>query len=307
MGAQPVAASYDFRDHGRTVQIQLTVHSDPSDLSVRSTGDSLTIIDNSASRTVLKVVQLYSTVDARHTDWNIANGTLTVTLTKLEPAIQWTALDTQPDVLPQQAVSEAQTSRVLQERDRVKALLTAAQSDSVSEIQAAADYFRGQHLGDIKDGTGKNALHFAAQLGQTDVCHYLLTEQQVDPNSQDEAGINNTPWHQANSGCLAVLHVLAAPDCMPSTACSTTYKCHYLHVPLPLHPIHLCRQLVHSPMMTHKHASLSRCVSDTALLKGGHHVSWLAAVFLLVFFARSYISASRSPVSMSDLSLLEQV
>jgi len=43
-------------------------------------------------------------------------------------------------------------------------------------------------LGDIKDGTGKNALHFAAQLGQTDVCQYLLTEHQLDPNIQDEAG-----------------------------------------------------------------------------------------------------------------------
>lgn len=188
MGAQPATASYEFRDNGRTVQIQLTVHCDLSDLDVRSTGDSLTIVDNRASRTLLKVVQLYSTVDAGATDWNVTEGTLTVTLTKLEPAIHWTALETHADVLPQQAVSEAQTSRALQERDRVKALLTAAQSGSVSNIQAAAEHFRGQQIGDIKDGTGKNALHFAAQLGQTDACHYLLTEQQVDPNLQDEAG-----------------------------------------------------------------------------------------------------------------------
>ena len=199
MGAQPATASYEFRDRGRTVQIQFAIHSDPSDLDVRSTSDSLTIIDKSASRTLLKVVQLYSTVDARQTDWNVANGTMTVTLTKLEPAIQWTALETQPDVMPQPAVSEAQTSRALQERDRVKLLLTAAQSGSVSDIQAAAEYFAGQHLADIKDATGKNALHFAAQLGQTEVCHYLLTEQQVDPNSQDEAGTCRTPLF----GCSA--------------------------------------------------------------------------------------------------------
>ena len=213
MGAQPATGSYDFRDRGSTVQIQLTVHSEASHLDVRSTGDSLTIIDNSASRTLLKVVQLYSTVDARQTDWEVAHTTLTVTLTKLEPAIQWTALETQPGVLPQQAVSEAQTSRALQERDRVKALLTAAQSGSVSDIQATAEHFTGQHLGDIKDGTGKNALHFAAQLGQTDVCHYLLTEQQVDPDTQDEAGSYNMPWRQANSGCL----LMTAPDCNKPT------------------------------------------------------------------------------------------
>ena len=193
MGAQPATATYDLTDNGGTVQIQLTVHSGPSDLDVRSTGDSLTIIDKSASRTLVKVVQLYSTVDSGQTDWNVVDGTLTVTLKKREPAIRWTALETQADVLPQQAVSEAQTSQALQERDRVKALLTAAQSGSVSDLQAAAELFRGENLGDFKDGTGKNALHFAAQLGQTDVCQYLLIEQQMDPDSQDEAGSDNTP------------------------------------------------------------------------------------------------------------------
>lgn len=204
MGAQPATSSYDFTDNGGTVQIQLTVHSGASDLDVRSTGDSLTIIDNSASRTLLKVVQLYSTVDPGQTDWNVADGTLTVTLKKLEPAIRWTALETQADVLPQHAGSEAQTSQALQERDRVKALLTAAQSGSVSDLRAAAEHFRGQKLGDIKDGTGKNALHFAAQLGQTDVCQYLLTEQHMDPDSQDEAGSDNTPLPQTNLPCLVV-------------------------------------------------------------------------------------------------------
>lgn len=204
MGAQPATASYEFTDNGGAVEIQLTIQSGPSDLDVRSTGDSLTIIDNSASRTLLNVVQLYSTIDPGQTDWNAEDGTLTVTLKKLEPAIRWTALETQADVLPQQAVSEAQTSQALQERDSVKALLTAAQSGSVSDLQAAAEHFRGQNLGDIRDGTGKTALHFAAQLGQTDVCQYLLTEQHVDPDSQDEAGNDNAPLPWTALSCLAV-------------------------------------------------------------------------------------------------------
>lgn len=197
MGAQPATGIYKFTDNGTSVQIQLAVHSDLSDLAVSSTGDSLTVVDKSASRTLLKASQLYSTVDARATDWTVAAGTLTVTLTKLEPAIQWAALETQPNVLPQQAVSEAQTSKVLQERDRVKALLTAAQTGRVSDLRSAAEHFTGQQLGDIKDGSGKNALHFAAQLGHKDACHYLLTEQQVNPNLQDEAGSYTDPWHLA--------------------------------------------------------------------------------------------------------------
>ena len=190
MGAQPASENYFFQDHGRTVKVQLPVHAGASDLDIRSTGDSLTIVDNSASRTLLKVVQLYSTVDAKATDWSVADGTLTVTLTKLGPDIQWTALDAQAAALPEQAISEAQTSRALQERDRVKTVLTAAQSGSLSDVQAAAGHFAGQQLGEIKDGNGKNALHFAAQLGHTQVCHCLLTEQQVDVNLHDEAGLS---------------------------------------------------------------------------------------------------------------------
>lgn len=188
MGAQPATASYEFEDNGRTVQIRLTVHCSLSDLDVRSTGDSLTVIDKSAARTLLEAFQLYSTVDARATDWTVAEHTLTVILAKLEPDVRWTALETQSNVLPQQAVTETQTSEVLEERDKVKALLTAAQTGNMSDLGAAAEHFTGQQLGDIKDGTGKNALHFAAQVGQADTCYYLLTEHEVDPNIQDEAG-----------------------------------------------------------------------------------------------------------------------
>ena len=105
--------------------------------------------------------------------------------------MRWPALEAQSEVLADQlqTTSEAQTSRALQEREKVKALLTAAQSGNVSEMQAAAAHFAEQHLGDIKDATGKNSLHFAAQLGQTDNCRYLLTERQLNPNTQDEAGM----------------------------------------------------------------------------------------------------------------------
>lgn len=194
MGAQPAQERYEFRDNGNSVEIQLPAHSEASDLDVRLTGDSLTIVDKNASRTLLKVVQLFSTVDAKATDWSVADGTLTVRLTKLDTAMQWTALEAQANVLPQQAVTEAQTSRALQERDRVQALLSAAQAGNLSGMQAAAAHFEGQELGEVKDATGKNALHFAAQLGKTDVCHYLLTEQQVDPNLQDEAGMHSCLW-----------------------------------------------------------------------------------------------------------------
>ncbi len=208
MGAQPATDSlYEFNDCGSTVRISLEVSGSALDIDVQSTGDSLKVVDKRTSRTLLNVLQLFSTVDASATrssmscdqtcwlakalQFSLSDGNLMITLTKLETNLPWPSLEAQTDVLTNQseAVSETQTSRALEERENVKALLIAAQSGRVSDLQAAAQHFKGQHLGDIKDGTGKNALHFAAQLGQTDVCQYLLAEHQVNANTQDEAGV----------------------------------------------------------------------------------------------------------------------
>jgi len=191
MGAQPASDNvYHFTDAGSSVSVLLNVDGNASDFDIRSTGDSLRVIDHRNSQTLLNILQLYSTIEASTTQSKVADGRLILTLTKLDADVRWPALEAQSEVLADhsQAVSEAQTSRALQEREKVKALLTAAQSGSVPDLQKAASHFGGQHLGDIKDGTGKNALHFAAQLGQTEVCQYLLTEHQLDPNIQDEAG-----------------------------------------------------------------------------------------------------------------------
>ena len=40
----------------------------------------------------------------------------------------------------------------------------------------------------MKDGNGKNSLHFAAQLGQTDLCRHLMVDHRFDVNAQDDAG-----------------------------------------------------------------------------------------------------------------------
>lgn len=222
MGAQPASVgAYDFTDMGRTVRVEIDVHSNASELDIRSTGDSLTVSDKPTSRTLLSVLQLYSTVDANATQSSVSGGSLTITLTKLENTSWWPALEAKSEVLSdQQGVSEAQTSRAMEERDKVKALLSAAQAGSVSDLQVAAHHFEGQHLGDIKDATGKNALHFAAQLGQQDVCQYLITEQHVSPDTQDEAGARMS---SLKLPCLyATAHRDAAAYSIPSFPAGTS-------------------------------------------------------------------------------------
>jgi Ankyrin repeats (many copies) len=55
-------------------------------------------------------------------------------------------------------------------------------------LQAAAGHFGDSGVGGVRDGNGRTALHFAAQVAQLDVCRLLLGEQRVDVNVQDDHG-----------------------------------------------------------------------------------------------------------------------
>lgn len=185
---------YKFCDLGSRVEVRLQIASDlaSSDIDVQATADSLRITEHKNSAVLLNVTQLYSTVAAAATEHTAANGKLTVTLQKLDQKLSWPAFEVESMSHAngtEDADSGNQTSRAMQEREKVKALLTAAQSGSVADVQQAAEQFGQDSLAEVKDGTGKNCLHFAAQTGQTDVCNYLLTELHFDPAEQEDAGM----------------------------------------------------------------------------------------------------------------------
>lgn len=220
---------YKFRDLGSRVEVRLQVASDlaSSDIHMQATADSLRITEQKSSAVLLNVTQLYSTIAAAATEHTAANGNLTVTLQKLDQKLSWPAFEVQSKAHAngtEDADSGNQTSRAMQEREKVKALLTAAQSGSVADVQQAAKQFGQDSLAEVKDGTGKNCLHFAAQTGQTDVCHYLLIELHFDPDEQEEAGacfslqkLQPVLHHVTNAGsniklqtCLALTDAAAA-------------------------------------------------------------------------------------------------
>ncbi len=44
------------------------------------------------------------------------------------------------------------------------------------------------HAVQVKDGRGRNSLHFAAQAGEGLMCHFLINELHYDVNVMDEEG-----------------------------------------------------------------------------------------------------------------------
>ncbi len=87
-----------FRDAGPDVVVELPVPRGTAAENVRVSGgaDALAVQMSEAEALLLSVVQLYSTVDPAATHMEVlADGTLRVTLRKLDPDLPWPSLHAQ--------------------------------------------------------------------------------------------------------------------------------------------------------------------------------------------------------------------
>jgi len=76
----------------------------------------------------------------------------------------------------------------MEARDLVKQLFEAALKGDIPELQSIAPDVSPEGLGSVKDGNGRNALHFAAQGGQVSMAEYLLDKEGILANSRDDQG-----------------------------------------------------------------------------------------------------------------------
>lgn len=75
------------------------------------------------------------------------------------------------------------------EREKVLSLLEAAQAGNVGAFLGAAQQFESaSEISEVRDGQGRTALHFAAQLGHVELCRRLLEEFECHVDSGDDEG-----------------------------------------------------------------------------------------------------------------------
>ncbi|KAL2642060.1 hypothetical protein R1flu_009647 [Riccia fluitans] len=84
-------------------------------------------------------------------------------------------------------------SGALSARQKVEKLLKAARDGDLASLKDAAQVIaEGQDLaeavGDVKDGNGRGALHFAARGGHEDICKYLVEELHLPIDPVDDEG-----------------------------------------------------------------------------------------------------------------------
>ena len=197
--------SHTFRDAGASVVVTLDARSSTGQVQVQVTGDSLTVVAHrDAKRVVLfDLQQLYSTVDASAVDWEDKDGQITVKLEKLDPSLEWPQLEA-----TKREADQRSEGNPLEDREQVKALLSAAQSGDVEAFKAAGQLFPAGQLDGIKDANGRNALHFAAASSNADICSFLAREQGFSLDATDESG-----EHAPFSWCQRHMMTCGSPGC----------------------------------------------------------------------------------------------
>lgn len=73
-------------------------------------------------------------------------------------------------------------------REMVRQLFEASLYGRIEEIESLAPKVGPNGLSSVKDGNGRNALHFAAQGAQLETASYLIRNEGINPNLHDEAG-----------------------------------------------------------------------------------------------------------------------
>ena len=90
---------------------------------------------------------------------------------------------------PPPKVKEGSSEAALAAREQVKQLFQAAVAGDVERMQQVAPAVSAEGPNAVKDGNGRNALHFAAQAGQARAAEYLLDQEGIDVNAQDDSGV----------------------------------------------------------------------------------------------------------------------
>ncbi len=183
-----LSVPWNFKDCGDEVVVTVDVSSEEADsFDVQIGGDSLSVRSKPGDpgTVILKITQLYSTVDAAASDWKLADkSSLTVRLKKLDHALVWPQLEAEsPEEKPDAAPGDP-----LEARRAVEALLRAAREGDAEGFRGAAQRFDGSDLSCVKDANGHNALHFAASEGQTEFVRYLITEEHFKVDTADDSG-----------------------------------------------------------------------------------------------------------------------
>lgn len=90
--------------------------------------------------------------------------------------------------IPVATSRQADSEGAMEARDLVRQLFEAALYGRLADLQDIAPQVSTSGLSSVKDGNGRNALHFAAQGGQVETASYLIVKEGIDEDSQDEQG-----------------------------------------------------------------------------------------------------------------------
>ena len=219
--AAPASQALSWSDEGKAVVVRVPLPSSSADAEddvvVDAGGGGLVVSLASSKTELLRILQLYGTIDASKVSKSVSRGTgkdesgsgggeVVVTLPKLDDessSERWPSLEARADEEGGDGSSSPSgAAAALAEREHVARLLNAAKEGDFDELKAAAEKYRGDvaagdgddatkqsssGVGAIKDGNGRSVLHFAVAGKNTACAEWLVDECGVDVNAMDDS------------------------------------------------------------------------------------------------------------------------
>jgi ankyrin repeat protein len=224
---------YSFQDDGSTAEVRVSIPRGVQELTAncRSAKDfvKVTLSENALkvevkglSQPLLSCDELWGAIRPRDTTWTLDRNTneIVVYLSKVDENEPWGSLTKEG--------KENEAAKAFAQMEKIKKLFEATREGTPEEFDNLfqdmlkdAEDKKDFPLHQVRDGNQKNALHFAAQLGNLTLCKHLVEHHKVPIDSQCSEG--ETPLSLcAASGQTAVVTYLLESGSSPHVSSSTT-------------------------------------------------------------------------------------
>ena len=205
---------YTFVDDGPTAEVRVSLPRGDSSVSTSDivvetlTESTLKVAVRGTARPIVDCEDLWAPIRHKETTWTLdpGNGELVVYLTKSDENEPWGAL-TKDAKTNEAAKAFAQLEKIKKlfetTREGTPALFDAVLGELVQD-SGEKDFPVDQ----VRDGNQKNALHFAAQLGNLDLCKHLVEFHEVPLDAQDVEGETPLSLSSASGQAEVVTYLL---------------------------------------------------------------------------------------------------
>ena len=224
---------YTFQDDGSTAEVRVSLPGTTSsriqarDVGITLSETSLKVEIRGVGEPLVDCDDLWGAIRPKDTTWTLDrnSGEIVVYLAKVDENEPWGSLTKEG--------KQNEAAKAFAQMEKIKKLFESTREGTNEEFDALfrdivqdAEDPKDFPLHQVRDGNQKNALHFAAQLGNLELCKHLVGFHGVPVDSQDVEGETPLSLCAASGQTKVVSYLLEAGSSPNVPSTSYTYPIH---------------------------------------------------------------------------------